>query len=132
MDCLKKHYDPARMKREAEEDKLAKEEAKAMAEAASVNSTMAVIGAIGAIGAIEALALTPTTRRRQLVDDKDDKDDYDERPPSPFVLSQDDFDELSEMYSWSETLSYEAPSENWRMPKHAVELSFENLPVILE
>ena len=96
MDCLKKHYDPARMKREAEEDKLAKEEAKAMAEAASVNSAMAVIGAIGAIGAIEALALTPTTRRRQLVDDKDD---YDERPPSPFVLSQDDFDELSEMYS---------------------------------
>ena len=99
MDCLKKHYDPARMKREAQEDELAKEEAKAMAEAASVNSAMAVIGAIGAIGAIEALALTPTTRRRQLVDNKDDKDDYDERPPSPFVLSQDDFDELSEMYS---------------------------------
>ena len=78
---LKKHYDPARTKREAEEKEKTQEEVKAIvtgglllasateeAKALEIAASMSDATAAAFIGAIAGLALTPTTRRR-IIDD---------------------------------------------------------------
>ena len=78
---LKKHYDPARTKREAEEKEKTQEEAKAIVtgglllasateegKALEIAAAMSDATAAAFIGAIAGLALTPTTRRR-IIDD---------------------------------------------------------------
>ena len=65
---LKKHYDPARLQREAAEKD--QEEAKGLEieKALEIAAAMSDATAASFIGAIAGLALTPTTRRR-IIDD---------------------------------------------------------------